>query len=44
MTSEEYDTVIGRLVRLKVWMTREHHAKVDELIESLVDKAEKLGG
>ena len=42
MQSEEYDKVIGKLVRLKVWTTAKYHGTIDELIEALVDEAEGL--
>ena len=35
MTNEEYKTVIGRLVILKLFLTQPHRGEVDGLIEAL---------
>lgn len=40
--NKDYDSVIGKLVRLKVWLKPEFHDEVDELIERLVDQAEGI--
>ena len=35
MTNYEYETVIGKLVILKLFLTQPHRGKVDVLIEAL---------
>lgn len=35
MTNDEYETVIGKLVILKLFLTQPHRAEVDVLIEAL---------
>lgn len=42
MEDRDYDVVIGKLVRLRVWLKPMFHESVDELINSLVDEAEGL--
>lgn len=36
MTNDEYETVIGKLVLIKLYLTHYHHDDVDVLIEKLV--------
>ena len=35
MTNDEYETVIGKLVILKLFLTKPHRHAVDEVIEGL---------
>lgn len=35
MTHDEYEIVIGKLVLVKLYLTRPHKDKIDELIEDL---------
>lgn len=35
MTNDEYETVIGKLVLTKLYLTHNHRADVDALIEKL---------
>lgn len=42
MQDKEFDTAIGKLVRLRVWLKPKCHANIDELVEALVDEAEGL--
>lgn len=35
MTNDEYETVIGRLVILKLFLTQHHREDVDAIIEKL---------
>ena len=35
MTNDEYETAIGKLMLLKLFLTRPHRDSVDELIEGL---------
>ena len=42
MSDEEYTIAIGRLVRLKVFLKPTYHEAIDEVIEALVNEAEKL--
>lgn len=35
MTNDEYETAIGKLVILKLFLTAPHRSAVDELIEGL---------
>ena len=42
MEDKDYDVVIGKLTRLRVWLAPEFHRTVDDLIGALVDKAEGL--
>ena len=35
MTNDEYETVIGKLVLVKLYLTPRHHGDVDALIEKL---------
>lgn len=44
MTSDEYETVVGKLVLAKLHLTHHHHADVDALIEKLmVEYMERRG-
>ena len=36
MTNEDYETVIGKLVLTRLFLTHHHHGNIDELIEELV--------
>ena len=40
MEDKDYDMVIGRLVRLKIWLKPTFHKTVDELIEELINDVE----
>lgn len=42
MEDKDYDYVIGKLVRLRVWLKPNYRPAVDELIDSLVDECEGL--
>lgn len=42
MDNKDYDYAIGKLVRLRAWLKPQFHAKIDELIDSLVTEAEGL--
>ena len=35
MTNDEYETVIGKLVLAKLYLTHHHYADIDALIEKL---------
>lgn len=35
MTTEEYETTIGKLVIVKLFLTHNHHDAIDEVIEGL---------
>lgn len=41
MTTEEYETAIGRLVLLKEITTHKFHEQIDDLIQYLVDEKMK---
>ncbi len=42
MEDKDYDVVIGKLTRLRVWLKPGYHVAIDELISALVDEAEGL--
>lgn len=42
MSDEDYSTAIGKLVRLKVHLKPSYHSAIDEIVDSLVEEAEKI--